>query len=73
MRVAYIFLGTLANNTKCAYFVTPEIRRNNTKCALLYPPTQRAFCLGVRLEHQNNDINGVVRKARTTAHQKSRR
>jgi hypothetical protein len=71
MRVAYIFLGTLANNTKCAYFVTPEIRRNNTKCALFYPHIQRAFCLGARLKHQNSDINGVVRKASPTAHKKA--
>jgi hypothetical protein len=54
MRIAHIFLGTLANNTKCAYFATPEIWRNNTKCALfsgqnntkcafLSHPIQRAF------------------------------
>jgi hypothetical protein len=38
MRIAYIFLGVRANNSKCAGFATPEIWRNNTKCALLYYP-----------------------------------
>jgi hypothetical protein len=55
MRVAYIFLGTLPINTKCA---------------LLHPPTQRALHLGVRLEHQNNDINCMVRKASPKAEKK---
>jgi hypothetical protein len=33
MRIAHIFPGVRANNTKCVYFATPEILQNNTKCA----------------------------------------
>jgi len=55
MRIAYIFLGTLANNTKCA---------------LLYPPSQRALHLGARLKHQDNVINCIVRKVSPKAEKK---